>query len=70
MEFSPEDLESAEFGSADEGYDHDAARELLRKTAERIRELEREGVKSVSDSVSAVLEQAVKPGEDLVSSAT
>jgi hypothetical protein len=42
---------------------------MLRKAAERIRSLERDGVKSVSESVSAVLEQAVKSGEELVSAA-
>lgn len=70
MDVTPEDLERAEFASADAGFDPDAVRELLRKAAERMRALEREGVKSVSASVGAVLEQAVKSGEDLIASAT
>lgn len=70
MDVTPEDLERAEFDTADGGFDPDAVRELLRKAAARMRALEREGVKSVSDSVSAVLEQAVKSGEELVASAT
>ncbi len=40
MELTPEDLERAEFGSTDSGFDPDAVRELLRKAAERIRELD------------------------------
>ena len=70
MDVTPEDLERAEFDSAADGFDPEGVRELLRKAAERMRALEREGVKSVSDSVSAVLEQAVKSGEELVASAT
>jgi DivIVA domain-containing protein len=70
VDVTPEELERAEFDTADEGFDPEAVRELLRKAAARMRALEREGVKSVSESVSAVLDQAVKSGEELVASAT
>ncbi|MEQ8841738.1 MAG: hypothetical protein RIB98_12235 [Acidimicrobiales bacterium] len=70
MDISPEDLERAEFDTTDNGLDPDAVRDLLRKAAERMRVLERDGVKSVSSSVSAVLEQAVKSGEELVAAAS
>ena len=69
MDVTPEDLEQAEFATAEEGFDPEAVRELLRKAAARMRAHEREGVKSVSESVSAVLDQAVKSGEELVASA-
>jgi cell division septum initiation protein DivIVA len=70
VDVTPEDLERAEFGTTDAGFEPDAVRDLLRKAASRMRALEREGVKSVSESVGAVLEQAVKSGEDLIASAT
>jgi hypothetical protein len=70
VDVTPEDLERAEFDSTDGGFEPDAVRELLRKAAERMRALERGGVKSVSESVGAVLEQAVKSGEELVAPAT
>jgi len=70
VDVTPEDLERAEFETADGGFEPDAVRELLRNAATRMRALEREGVKSVSESVSAVLDQAVKSGEELVASAT
>lgn len=70
MDVTPEDLERAEFETTDAGFDPDAVRELLRSAATRMRALESEGVKSVSESVSAVLDQAVKSGEELVASAT
>jgi cell division septum initiation protein DivIVA len=70
VDVTPEDLERAEFDTSDDGFDPEAVRELLRGAAERIRTLEREGVRSVSDAVSAILEQAVKTGEELTASAT
>lgn len=70
VDLTPEQLERAEFATSDTGFEPDAVRELLRRAADRIRTLERDGVKSVSGSVGAVLEQAVKSGEELVASAT
>ena len=70
MDPTPEELERADFSTIDAGYDPDAVRGLLRKAADRIRALERDGVKSVSASVTAVLDQAVRSGEDLVAEAT
>ena len=69
MEVTPEALERAEFDSTDAGFDPNAVRELLRKAADRIRALERDGVKNVSESVSAVLDQAVRSGEALMTAA-
>ncbi len=70
VDLTPEDLEKADFASAESGFDPDAVRDLLSRAAERLREVEREGVKSVSGSVSAVLDQAVKSSEELVATAT
>jgi len=69
VEVTPEALERAEFDSTGAGFDPDAVRELLRKAADRIRSLERDGVRSVSESVSAVLDQAVRSGEELMAAA-
>lgn len=70
MDLTLEELERADLATAADGFDRDAVRDLLRRAAERIRVLEREGVKGVSESVSAVLEQAVRSGEELVAGAT
>jgi vacuolar-type H+-ATPase subunit H len=70
VDIDPEKLQLAEFDSLDDGgFDPEQVRETLRKAAERIRELERDGVRSVGDSVNAVLELATKTGEELVDKA-
>ena len=43
MDLTPEELESTDFTTTEEGYDPDEVRALLRRAAERIRQLEERG---------------------------
>jgi len=70
MDLTPEQLELTEFSVLDDGgYAPDEVRTLIRRIAEHLRGLQSEGVRGVADSVGAVLDQAVKSGEDIVARA-
>jgi len=70
MDLTPEQLELTEFTVLDDGgYAPDEVRVLVRRIAEQLRALHSEGVRGVADSVGAVLDQAVKSGEDIVARA-
>ncbi len=67
MDLTPEQLELADFTVLDDGgFAADEVRKLLRQVAEQLRGIERDGVRGVADSVGAVLDQAVKSGDDIV----
>jgi cell division septum initiation protein DivIVA len=69
VDVTPEDLERAALDAEDGRIDPDAIRALLRRAAERIRTLEREGVKGIPTSVGAILEQAVASADALIAAA-
>lgn len=69
MDVTPEALERAALDTADGSADPGVVCEVLRRAAERIRVLEREGVRGVPHSVGAILEQAVTSADALVEAA-
>lgn len=70
MDLTPEQLENAKFRVLDDGgLAPDEVRALLRQVAARLRGIERQGVRGVSAAVSAVLDQAVKSSEEILSGA-
>ncbi len=70
MDLTPKQLELAEFSVLDDGgFAPGEVRALLRQVAEHLRGLQNEGIRSVADSVEAVLHQAVKSGEEIVACA-
>jgi succinate dehydrogenase/fumarate reductase flavoprotein subunit len=69
VDVTPEELERAAFESVDGRLDPDAVRRMLRRAAERIRMLEREGVKGVANSVGAILEQAMTSADAIIAAA-
>lgn len=67
MDFDPKALSINAVDTVDEGgLDPDQVRALFEQATERIRELERKGVRGVGESVSAVLDQATRSGEELI----
>jgi len=70
MDLTPEQLELADFTAlADGGFAPDEVRALLRQVAAQLRSANSDGVRGVAESVGAVLDQAVKSGEDIVAAA-
>ena len=70
MDLTPEQLELAEFTTFDDGgFAPDEVRALLRNVATQLRSAKSDGVRGVADSVSALLDQAVSSGEDIVAAA-